>query len=70
MMFRAISKVLLVFTLAAALPALEGSAAAATHHHRAQGRKHHKKHHRAEHRARSQGHDRERGRETPPTGEL
>jgi hypothetical protein len=68
MMFRALSKVLLVFTLVSALPSLENAAAAATH--AVQGRKHHaKKHRRAQHRARhSRRHD--RGRSAPPSGEL
>lgn len=67
MMFRALSKVLLVFTLVSTLPVLEAGAAAATHS--VQGRKHHKKHRRAEHRARhAKGHDRDRA--APPSGEL
>ncbi len=70
MMFRTLSKVLLVFALVSALPSLE-SAAAAAPHHRAQGRKHHKKHRRAEHRARkSDDHDRNRDRGAIPPGEL
>ena len=64
MMFRTLSKVLLVFTLVSALPSLESAADAASRHHRAQGRKHHKKQRREADRARKghdQDHDRDRG---------
>ena len=69
MMFRTLSKVLLVFTLVSTLPSLESAAAAKTHHRAAQGRKHRKKHHSAEHGARK-GHDPDRPPAQPPSGEL
>jgi len=72
MMFRTLSKVLLVFTLVSALPSLENAAAAASrHHHRAQGRKHHKKQRREEHRAHQEPkHDNDRDRAAIPADQL